>query len=137
MARDFTLTCPVPITERKSIVMGHGSGGKLTAQLVQDLFLPAFANQYLNKLDDQAVFQAGSARLAFTTDSFVVTPLFFPGGDIGELAVNGTVNDLAMSGARPLFLSAAFIMEEGLPMEELARITQSHPDAPAQAGVAC
>ena len=102
MERDFVLTCPIPITERKSIVMGHGSGGKLTAQLVHDLFLPAFDNQYLNKLDDQAVFQAGSARLAFTTDSFVVTPLFFPGGDIGELAVNGTVNDLAMSGARPL-----------------------------------
>ena len=102
MERDFVLSCPIPITERKSIVMGHGSGGKLTAQLVHDLFLPAFDNEYLNKLDDQAVFQAGSARLAFTTDSFVVTPLFFPGGDIGELAVNGTVNDLAMSGARPL-----------------------------------
>ena len=136
MERDFVLACPVPITERKSVVMGHGSGGKLTAQLVQDLFLPAFDNEYLNKLDDQAVFQTGSARLAFTTDSFVVTPLFFPGGDIGELAVNGTVNDLAMSGARPLFLSAAFIMEEGFSMEELSRIVESMARAARAAGVA-
>ena len=115
MEKDFALACPLPITERKHIIMGHGSGGKLTAQLVRDLFLPAFDNEYLRKLDDQAILTAGSARLAFTTDSFVVTPLFFPGGNIGDLAVNGTVNDLAMSGARPLFLSAAFIMEEGLP----------------------
>ncbi len=135
MERDFVLTCPIPITERKNIVMGHGSGGKLTAQLVHDLFLPAFNNEYLNKLDDQAVFQAGGARLAFTTDSFVVTPLFFPGGDIGELAVNGTVNDLAMSGATPLFLSAAFIMEEGLPMEELSRVVDSMARAARAAGV--
>jgi hydrogenase expression/formation protein HypE len=136
MERDFVLTCPVPITERKSIVMGHGSGGKLTAQLVHDLFLPAFDNQYLSKLDDQAVFQAGAARLAFTTDSFVVTPLFFPGGNIGELAVNGTVNDLAMSGAKPLFLSAAFIMEEGFSMEELSKIVESMARVARAAGVA-
>jgi hydrogenase expression/formation protein HypE len=136
MGRDFALTCPIPITERKSIVMGHGSGGKLTAQLVQDLFLPAFDNQYLRKLDDQAVFQAGSARLAFTTDSFVVTPLFFPGGNIGELAINGTVNDLAMSGAKPLFLSAAFILEEGFSMEELSKIVESMARAARAAGVA-
>ena len=117
--------------------MGHGSGGKLTAQLVHDLFLPAFSNEYLNKLDDQAVFEAGSARLAFTTDSFVVTPLFFPGGNIGELAVNGTVNDLAMSGALPLFLSAAFIMEEGFPMEDLSRVVYVDGAAAARAaGVA-
>ncbi len=135
-ATDFVLSCPVPVTERKTIIMGHGSGGKLTAQLVHDLFLPAFDNDYLRKLDDQAVFTAGSARLAFTTDSFVVTPLFFPGGDIGELAVNGTVNDLAMSGARPLFLSAAFIMEEGLPMEELSRVVESMARAARAAGVA-
>jgi hydrogenase expression/formation protein HypE len=80
MEKNFVLTCPVPVTERKSIVMGHGSGGKLTAQLVRDLFLPAFDNEYLNKLDDQAVFRAGASRFAFTTDSFVVTPLFFPVG---------------------------------------------------------
>jgi hydrogenase expression/formation protein HypE len=114
---------------------GHGSGGKLSAQLVRDLFLPAFDNGYLRKLDDQAVFQAGSARLAFSTDSFVVTPLFFPGGNIGELAVNGTVNDLAMSGARPLFLSAAFIMEEGLEIDDLSRIVESMARTARAAGV--
>lgn len=135
MERDFVLTCPIPITERKNIVMGHGSGGKLTAQLVHDLFLPAFNNEYLNRLDDQAVVEAGGARLAFTTDSFVVTPLFFPGGNIGELAVNGTVNDLAMSGARPLFLSAAFIMEEGFAMDELRRVVDSMARAARAAGV--
>ena len=135
MERDFVLACPVPITERKNIVMGHGSGGKLTAQLVHDLFLPAFSNPYLNRLDDQAVVQAGASRLAFTTDSFVVTPLFFPGGDIGDLAVNGTVNDLAMSGARPLFLSAAFIMEEGFAMEDLSRVVASMARAARAAGV--
>src|SRR5580698_6288544 len=115
--------------------MGHGSGGKLTAQLVHDLFLPAFDNDYLRKLDDQAVFTAGTARLAFTTDSFVVTPLFFPGGNIGELAVNGTVNDLAMSGAKPLYLSASFILEEGFAIEELARIVQSMAEAAREARV--
>jgi hydrogenase expression/formation protein HypE len=136
MEKDFALACPIPITDRKNIILGHGSGGKLTAQLVRDLFLPAFDNDYLRKLDDQAVFQAGSARLAFTTDSYVVTPLFFPGGNIGELAVNGTVNDLAMSGAKPLFLSAAFIMEEGLPLDDLSRITQSMAECARAAGVA-
>jgi len=132
----FALSCPLPITHHKTIVLGHGSGGRLTAQLVRDLFLPAFDNPALRKLDDQAVVDVGSERIALTTDSFVVTPLFFPGGDIGKLAVNGTVNDLAMSGARPLFLSAAFIMEEGLPLEELSRITQSMAEAAAEAGVA-
>ncbi len=136
MVKDFVLSCPLPITDRKNIVMGHGSGGKLTAQLVNELFLPAFDNPYLNKLDDQAILTAGGAKLAFTTDSFVVTPLFFPGGDIGDLAVNGTVNDLAMSGARPLFLSAAFIIEEGLPLEELARVVESMARAARAAGVA-
>lgn len=135
METNFALSCPLPITERKNIILGHGSGGRLTAQLVQDLFLPAFDNPYLQKLDDQAILTAGSSRLAFTTDSFVVTPLFFPGGDIGELAVNGTVNDLAMSGARPLFLSAAFIMEEGLPIEVLSRVVDSMARAARSAGV--
>src|SRR6516225_8311051 len=108
------MLCPVPITRHKNIVMGHGSGGRLTAQLVRELFLPAFDNPVLRKLDDQAVLEVGGARVALTTDSFVVTPLFFPGGNIGQLAVHGTVNDLAMSGATPLGLSAAFIVEEGL-----------------------
>jgi len=132
----FALSCPVPITQHKTIVLGHGSGGRLTAQLVRDFFLPAFDNPALRKLDDQAVLDVGASRIALTTDAFVVTPLFFPGGDIGRLAVNGTVNDLAMAGARPLFLSAAFIMEEGLPLEDLARITQSMAAAAAEAGVA-
>lgn len=134
-AREFAISCPLPVADRKTIVMGHGSGGKLSAQLVRELFLPAFDNDYLRKLDDQAIFQAGSARLALTTDSFVVTPIFFPGGNIGELAVNGTVNDLAMSGARPLFLSAAFIMEEGLELDQLSIIVDSMARAARNAGV--
>jgi hydrogenase expression/formation protein HypE len=125
----------LPVSQHKTIVLGHGSGGRLTAQLVREFFLPAFDNPALRKLDDQAVLDVGTSRIALTTDSFVVTPLFFPGGDIGRLAVNGTVNDLAMSGARPLFLTAAFIMEEGLPLEDLARITQSMAAAAAEAGV--
>jgi hydrogenase expression/formation protein HypE len=127
--------CPLPIFEHKHIVLGHGSGGKLTAELIEKVFLPAFANPVLNKLDDQAVFQVGDSRLAFTTDSFVVTPIFFPGGDIGRLAINGTVNDLAMSGARPLYLSTAFILEEGLLAEDLRRIVESMRDAALEAGV--
>jgi hydrogenase expression/formation protein HypE len=136
MQKDFAISCPIPITERKNIIMGHGSGGKLTAQLVRDLFLPAFDNDILRKLDDQAVFRAGAQRLAFTTDSYVVTPIFFPGGNIGDLAVNGTVNDLAMSGAHPLFLSAAFILEEGFPLSDLSRIVESMAQAARAAGVA-
>jgi hydrogenase expression/formation protein HypE len=132
---DFTLSCPLPIAQRKTVVLGHGSGGKLSAQLIREMFLPAFDNPLLNRLDDQAVFEAGPARVAFTTDSFVVTPLFFPGGDIGKLAVHGTINDLTMSGATPLALGAAFILEEGFPMEELARIVASMADAARAAGV--
>ncbi|HKU25269.1 MAG TPA: hydrogenase expression/formation protein HypE [Candidatus Sulfotelmatobacter sp.] len=128
-------SCPLPITQHPQIVLGHGSGGKLSAQLIEQVFLPAFGNPLLNKLDDQAVLQINGSRLAFTTDSFVVTPLFFPGGDIGRLAINGTVNDLAMSGARPLYLSAAFILEEGLATEELQRVVQSMREAAAGAGV--
>jgi hydrogenase expression/formation protein HypE len=135
METAFALSCPLPVSQHKTIVLGHGSGGRLTAQLVREFFLPAFDNPALRKLDDQAVLDVGTSRIALTTDSFVVTPLFFPGGDIGRLAVNGTVNDLAMSGARPLFLTAAFIMEEGLPLEDLARITQSMAAAAAEAGV--
>ena len=125
----------MPIFDHKQIVLGHGSGGKLTAELIEKIFLPAFANPILDKLDDQAVLQVNGARLAFTTDSFVVTPIFFPGGDIGRLAVNGTVNDLAMSGARPLYLAAAFILEEGLPSDDLRRVVESMRDAAQEAGV--
>jgi hydrogenase expression/formation protein HypE len=128
-------SCPVPIFEHKQIVLGHGSGGKLTADLIDKIFLPAFRNPILDKLDDQAVLTIAGARLAFTTDSFVVTPIFFPGGNIGHLAVHGTVNDLAMSGAQPLYLSAAFILEEGLPVDDLRRIVESMRTAAAGAGV--
>jgi hydrogenase expression/formation protein HypE len=127
--------CPVPIFDHKQIVLGHGSGGKLTADLIHNLFLPAFANEYLERLDDQAVVQLNGARLAFTTDAFVVTPIFFPGGDIGRLAINGTVNDLAMSGARPLYIAAAFILEEGLATEDLRRVVLSMRAAAMEAGV--
>jgi hydrogenase expression/formation protein HypE len=129
------IACPLPISRHEQIVLGHGSGGKLSAQLIEQVFLPAFSNPLLDKLDDQAVFQLNGSRLAFTTDSFVVTPIFFPGGDIGKLAVNGTVNDLAMSGARPLYLSAAFILEEGLETADLLRIVRSMSEAATQAGV--
>jgi hydrogenase expression/formation protein HypE len=117
--------CPVPLTDAEHILLGHGSGGKLTARLIENVILPAFRNPALERLDDQAILPFGGARLAFTTDSYVVTPIFFPGGDIGELAVIGTVNDLAMGGARPLYLSLALILEEGLPLEELQRVIAS------------
>ncbi len=127
--------CPLPIMQHEQIVLGHGSGGKLTAQLIENVFLPAFSNPLLDKLDDQAVLQMNGSRLAFTTDAFVVTPIFFPGGDIGRLAVNGTVNDLAMCGAKPLYLAAAFILEEGLATDELRRVVASISDAARKAGV--
>ncbi len=129
------ISYPPPITSQTHVLLSHGSGGKLTADLVEKLFLPVFRNPYLEKLDDQAVVTVNGSRLAFTTDSFVVTPIFFPGGDIGRLAVNGTVNDLAMSGARPLFLSAAFILEEGFPLADLQRIVHSMQEACETAGV--
>lgn len=128
-------SCSLPIINHKQIVLGHGSGGKLTADLVANVFLPAFANPILDKLDDQAVLQVNGSRLAFTTDSFVVTPIFFPGGDIGTLAVNGTVNDLAMCGAKPLYLASAFILEEGLPADDLRRVVGSMRLASQAAGV--
>ncbi len=132
-----SFSCPLPVTSRhERVLLGHGSGGRLSAQLMRDVFLPAFSNPALDRLDDQAELAVSGARLAFTTDSFVVKPLFFPGGDIGSLAVHGTVNDLAMGGARPLYLSAGFILEEGFPMPELARIVNSMSEAARRAGVA-
>jgi hydrogenase expression/formation protein HypE len=135
-------TCPVPKSRYDHILLGHGSGGHLTAQLIQNLFLPAFDNDVLSALEDQAVVRVSGtdngvkgSRIAFTTDSFVVRPIFFPGGDIGRLAVHGTVNDLAVGGARPLFLSAAFILEEGLPLTDLRRIVSSMRAACDEAGV--
>jgi len=127
--------CPLPTTQTDEILLGHGSGGKLTAQLIETLFLPAFRNAPLEALDDAAILPVDSCRLAFTTDSYVVTPIFFPGGDIGELAVNGTINDLAMAGAEPLWLSLAFILEEGLSLEELRRVVESARNAAERAGV--
>lgn len=128
-------SCPMPILDHEQILLGHGSGGTLTSQLIERVFLPAFGNPILDRLDDQAVLEPPGGRIAFTTDSYVVTPLFFPGGDIGRLAVNGTVNDLAMSGARPLYLSAGFILEEGLLLEDLRRIVLSMRAAALEAGV--
>ncbi|MBI1750558.1 MAG: hydrogenase expression/formation protein HypE [Acidobacteria bacterium] len=131
-----SLSCPLPLPAKDTILLGHGSGGKLSAELLRDIFLPAFDNPALARLDDQAVVNINGQRLAFTTDSFVVKPLFFPGGDIGALSVHGTVNDLAMGGAQPLFLSAAFIIEEGFSIEQLRRIVASLQNAAAAAGVA-
>lgn len=139
MTNDFDFagwSCPVPLRNQPNIVLGHGGGGKLSAELVEHLFLPAFRNEQLEQLGDAAVFQLNGSRLAMSTDSFVVRPLFFPGGNIGELAVNGTVNDLSMSGARPLYLSTGFIIEEGLPLATLARVVDSMAAAANKAGVA-
>jgi hydrogenase expression/formation protein HypE len=127
--------CPLPIFEHPQIVLGHGSGGKLSAELIEKIFVSQFRNPTLERMDDQALLEIGGARLAFTTDSFVVTPIFFPGGDIGTLAINGTVNDLAMGGAKPLYLAAAFILEEGLPTDDLRRVVASMREAAEQAGV--
>ena len=117
--------CPIPIEQYPNVLLAHGGGGKLTQQLIEKVFLPLFSNPMLEARHDGAILDLKGARLAFTTDSYVVKPLFFPGGDIGTLAINGTVNDLAMCGARPLYLSAGFILEEGLPMEILWRVAQS------------
>jgi len=135
LPEDFTLSCPIPIAQYPQVLLAHGSGGKLMHDLIGRMFAPAFDNPLLAQGHDGAIFTLGGARLAFSTDSYVVRPLFFPGGDIGALAVNGTVNDLAMCGARPLFLSAGFILEEGLPMDTLWRVVRSMQDAAAAAGV--
>jgi hydrogenase expression/formation protein HypE len=128
-------TCPAPLPSKDTVLLGHGSGGKLSAELIRDIFLPAFDNPALARLNDQAIVNVNGTRLAFTTDSFVVKPLFFPGGDIGSLAVHGTINDLAVGGAKPLFLSAAFIIEEGLPIETLRKVVSSLQRAAEDAGV--
>jgi hydrogenase expression/formation protein HypE len=118
-------TCPIPLQNYPTIVMGHGAGGKMMNDLIRHLFAAEFKNPHLAQLADATTIDLQGGRIAFTTDSFVVSPLFFPGGDIGELAVNGTINDLAMTGATPLYLSAGFILEEGLPMETLGRVAAS------------
>jgi len=127
--------CPAPLRDAPNIVMGHGGGGAMSAELIEHLFLPAFGPAAEAEMGDSAVVEVGGARLAFSTDSFVVKPMVFPGGTIGDLAVNGTVNDLAMAGATPLALSTAFILEEGTALEELARVAQALGTAALAAGV--
>ena len=131
----FNAACPVPISQYPHVLMAHGGGGKLMHQLLENVFGPAFSNPILDTRHDSAQFTVPPGRLAFTTDSYVVRPIFFPGGDIGSMAIHGTVNDLAMSGARPLYLSSAFIIEEGLPMETLWRAVCSMRDAAKRCGV--
>jgi hydrogenase expression/formation protein HypE len=134
--QDFVLSCPIPLSEYPQILLAHGGGGKLMHHLIEKMFVAAFQNPLLGARHDGAVFDLSGTRVALTTDSYVVRPLFFPGGDIGALAVNGTVNDLAMCGARPLFLTVGFILEEGLPMETLWQVVLSMQTAAAAAGVA-
>ncbi|MGR8940708.1 MAG: hydrogenase expression/formation protein HypE [Gammaproteobacteria bacterium] len=131
---DPELNCPLPL-QYDRIVLAHGGGGRLMQQLLDNLIQPVFSNPLLNQKHDSAVFEIDGSRLAFTTDSYVVKPLFFPGGDIGKLAVCGTLNDLAMSGAKPLYLTCALIIEEGLPIEDLQRIVHSMQRAAEAAGV--
>jgi len=127
--------CPLPLQGHATVQMAHGGGGRVMQQLIRNAILPAFDNALLNQQHDGAAIEVDGTRLAFTTDSFVVQPLFFPGGDIGTLAVNGTVNDLAMCGARPRWLSAAFILEEGFEMDDLWRIIGSMKASAIEAGV--
>src|SRR3981189_2708256 len=128
-------TCPVPLRDPPTVVMGHGGGGQLSGELIEHLFVPAFSNPLLAGLTDSAVVTMGGARLAFSTDSFVVQPLFFPGGSIGDLAVNGTVNDLAMSGAQTAYLSCGFILEEGVELSVVGRVAKDLGTAAERAGV--
>lgn len=133
------LTCPIPLTDYPHVLLAHGGGGRLTQQLIEQMFVPTFGGGNPAALHDGAVLALSTAdtasRLAFSTDSYVIRPLFFPGGDIGSLAVHGTVNDLAMCGAQPLGLSVGFILEEGLPMSDLWRIVQSMQQAAERVGV--
>ncbi|NQV38042.1 MAG: hydrogenase expression/formation protein HypE [Candidatus Marinimicrobia bacterium] len=129
------LSCPVPIMRHDTIQLAHGSGGKLSSELIDKLIIPRFTNKTLDKLEDQAILDIPGGKIAFSTDTFVVDPIFFPGGNIGELAINGTVNDVAMSGAKPIALSVGFVLEEGLPLETLHRILLSMEEAAKIAGV--
>src|ERR1700727_2047452 len=131
----FNLWCPVPRVADDRIVLAHGGGGRLTHQLIEKIFMPAFSNDALEQRHDGAIVSIHGSRLAFSTDSFVVRPLIFPGGNIGDLAINGTVNDLAMCGARPLYLSAGFILEEGLEMDTLRTVVAAMQRAASTAGV--
>lgn len=130
-----SFSCPLPIMDYDTIQLAHGAGGKLSADLIAKIFLPCFGNETLDKLEDQATLAIPNGRLAFTTDSFVVSPIFFPGGNIGELAINGTINDICMNGAVPKYLSCGFILEEGLLIEDLHKIAVSMKQAADRAGV--
>ncbi len=130
-----SFSCPLPKMDYDTIQLAHGAGGRLSAELIDKIFLPCFGNDTLNKLEDQAILEVPAGRLAFSTDTFVVSPIFFPGGDIGDLAVNGTVNDVCMSGAVPQYLSVGFVLEEGLPIADLHRIVISVRNASDKAGV--
>ena len=131
----ITTNCPLPFTDSDCVLLAHGGGGRLTHELISGIFYPAFRNPLLEQDHDGCVFPVEARRMACSTDSFVVDPIFFPGGDIGDLAVNGTVNDLACCGARPLYLTAGFILEEGLPLSDLRRIVGSMKAAAERAGV--
>lgn len=130
-----SLACPLPKMDYDTIQLAHGAGGKLSSDLIEKIFIPRFGNETLDKMEDQAILNIPKGQIAFTTDSFVVDPIFFPGGNIGELAINGTVNDVAMSGAKPLYLSVGFILEEGLSLEILHKIVLSMEIAAKQAGI--
>lgn len=135
MNPNLDMSCPLPLRHYPQILLAHGGGGQLMQDLIDHVFRPAFGNPIMNQRHDGAILDPPAGRLAFTTDSYVVRPLFFPGGDIGDLAINGTVNDLAMCGARPLWLSVGFILEEGLPMDTLRRVVASMAEAARRAGV--
>lgn len=128
-------TCPLPITDYDTIQLAHGSGGRMMAELIDKMIVEIFKNDILDKMEDQATLQIESTRITFTTDSFVVDPIFFPGGNIGELAVNGTVNDLCMNGAVPKYISVSLILEEGLPLNDLHKILLSIRNSADKAGV--
>ena len=129
------MSCPVPLMDHDSIQLAHGAGGLLSSELIDKLIIPRFASPELNKLEDQAVLDLPAGRLAFSTDTFVVSPIFFPGGDIGDLAINGTVNDVAMSGAIVHALSVGFVLEEGLPLADFHRVLCSMETAAKKSGV--
>ncbi len=133
IANEFS--CPIPKSEYEKIILAHGSGGSLSHHLITKMFLPTFDNAILNNQHDSAILSIGKNRLAFTTDSYVIQPIFFPGGDIGKLAVNGTINDLSVAGAHPLYISLAFIIEEGFPVNDLWKIVVSISEAAHNAGV--
>lgn len=129
------MNCPLPFTESDRVLLAHGGGGRMTHQLISKIFYPAFRNPLLEQDHDGCVFPVQNGKMAYSTDSFVVDPIFFPGGNIGDLAINGTVNDLACCGAQPLYLTAGFILEEGLPLADLQRIVESMKHAAEKAGV--